>query len=472
MRARGRTIARSPFNLRACASPSAVAHNAIAHNYSQHDPVTASMIRSGVQGRQSVMPGSVASTLRGMIVNDAGAVGRAERDTLWLSSALLGATLLLQRFGMPFSNKPISVVGPIGFVIAGIGLARGLFAFDRRRLFAYCVFSGWITIGMIWQFTRPNPFGVGADLQSLAQFLVLTSFAPLCFAHAVDERRFFVLVNRWFAFIAIAGIAQFFAQFVGISVFKFTGILPTQILYEQWYNVAIELGIGDIMKSNGFFMIEPSTFSQVMALAIVIELLTGRRPRYLALFAGGLMLSFSGTGWIVLASFALVAGLSLGVRGVLLAVGVVLLLAFTFGITFVLSQHMADAFTERLDEFSTMGTSAHLRFITPFWLLSDVLARAPSALWFGIGSGASERVYLPYLYNVNTPIKVALEYGLPALLAYLALFLQNQRPPAQRALVFPAMVLFLFAGGYQQFPPVLFLILLLLCTARLRPSVA
>jgi hypothetical protein len=434
--------------------------------------ITASMIRSGIQGQQPSIPGSAASALRGVIVNSAGALSRAERDTLWLSSALLGATLLLQRFGMPFSNKPISVVGPIGFLIAGIGLARGLFALDRRRLITYCVLSGWIAIGMIWQFTRPNPFGVGPDLQSLAQFLVLTSFAPLCFAHAVDERRFFLLVNRWFAFIAIAGVAQFFAQFVGISLFKFTGILPAQILYEKWYNVAIVLGTGGIMKSNGFFMIEPSTFSQMMALAIVIELLSARRPRYLALFAGGLMLSFSGTGWIVLGSFALVASFSLGVRGVLLALGVVLLLAFTFGITFVLSQHMADAFTERLSEFNTMGTSAHMRFITPFWLLSDVLARAPAALWFGIGSGASERVYLPYLYNVNTPIKVALEYGLPALLAYIALFLQNRRPPVQRALVFPAMVMFLFAGGYQQFPPVLFLILLLLCTARLRPAVA
>jgi hypothetical protein len=71
---------------------------------------------------------------------------------------------------------------------------------------------------------------------------------------------------------------------------------------------------------------------------------------------------------------------------------------------------------------------------------------------------------------VNTPIKVLLEYGLPALISYLALFLLNERTPAQRALVLPAMIMFLFAGGYQQFPPVLFLILLLLCTARLTPT--
>ena len=48
--------------------------------------------------------------------------------------------------------------------------------------------------------------------------------------------------------------------------------------------------------------------------------------------------------------------------------------------------------------------------------------------------------------------------------------------PQQLAVVLLVFILglvlgmFLFAGGYQQFPPVLFLILLLLCMARLTPT--
>ena len=111
-----------------------------------------------------------------------------------------------------------------------------------------------------------------------------------------------------------------------------------------------------------------------------------------------------------------------------------------------------------------------MRFITPFWLLGYVIHREPLSLLMGIGSGASEAISVPWFYDVNTPVKVLLEYGLPALVAYLMLFLVNRRTPVQRALVLPGMVLFLFAGGYQQFPPVLFLILLMLCIAQLRTA--
>jgi len=406
----------------------------------------------------------------GILTHARPATDRFERNILRLTGALLFAILILQRFGIPFGSKSISMVGPVGFLIGGIGLAYGLFAVDRRRLIAFLALASWVVIGLLWQQTHPNPFGVEADLPSLAQFLVLTSFALLSFARPIDEALFFSQLNRWFAFIAIAGIVQFAVQLVGIRIFEFTGLLPAQMLYEANYNLVISVGVGDLLKANGFFLIEPSVFSQVMAVALIIELLTTRRPRHMMLFIVGLMLSFSGTGWIVLLSFVLAATLSLGLRGVLLALGTIALLGLAIGAAMLLAPDLAAAFSDRISEFSEIGTSAHMRFVTPFWLLSEVLARDPSAILLGIGSGVSEALYLPYLYNVNTPIKVLLEYGLPALIAYLSLFLLNRRTPTQAALVFPAMVLFLFAGGYQQFPPVLFLILLILCVARLTPS--
>lgn len=396
--------------------------------------------------------------------------GRIDRETLALTGALLVVLLLLQRFAIPFGAKPINLAGPLGFLIALIGVARGVLAIDMRRLTAFLAFVLCVAAGMAWQSMNQSPFGTAANLDSLAQFLALTSFAVFSFATPIDEARFFRVVTFWFACVAVAGLLQFAAQFAGLRVFQFTGILPEQMLYEANYNLVIPVGVAGLLKSNGFFLVEPSVFSQIMALGLMIELLSARRIGLMALFAAGLILSFSGTGLIVLLSFAGAAALAMGRRGVALAAGVALVLGLAAGLTFLLAPDLAASFGERAGEFSRVGTSAHMRFVTPFWLLEDVLSRAPSALLAGIGSGASEALYRPYLYNVNTPIKVFLEYGLPALVAYLSLFLLNERTRAQRALVVPGMVLFLFAGGYQQFPPILFLILLLLCVARLRPA--
>ena len=65
-----------------------------------------------------------------------------------------------------------------------------------------------------------------------------------------------------------------------------------------------------------------------------------------------------------------------------------------------------------------------------------------------------------------------MEYGLPAVLLYVWIFLTGDRTRLQGALVVPSIVLLLLAGGYQEFAPVLIPILLLICVARLQPSAA
>ena len=131
-------------------------------------------------------------------------------------------------------------------------------------------------------------------------------------------------------------------------------------------------------------------------------------------------------------------------------------------------------FVGRVDEFSTPGSSAHLRFVTPWWALSDVMGETPWSLLVGAGAGVSERLHtqFSYFYGMNTPLKIALEYGLPGLAAYLALFLAADRTPRQSALLLPALMLFLFTGTYAQFAPILFPVLLITSVARLRPTPA
>lgn len=394
----------------------------------------------------------------------------AER-ALGFTTGMLAITLLLQRFGIPLGSKAFSAVGPIGLAFIAYALSRGTLKIHRFRLCVFLALSASVMLGLLGRSISPrSAFDGGIDLRSMAQFLLLTSFAVFAFAAPVGERTFFRRVNAWFAFIAVAGILQFVAQFAGIRVFRFTGLLPWQLLFEYGYNVQIPVGLGGLFKSNGFFLIEPSTFSQVMALGIIIEVLSFRRPWYFVLFIVGLLLSFSGTGWLVLGSFLLAAMFSLGWRGVAMAGFLVVVLGAAVGSGLLLAPNFADTFAQRIDEFSTPGTSAHRRFVTPFWALHDTLETQPSAALIGLGSGVSERLPLAYDYDVNTPVKIVLDDGIPALIAYVLLFLGGRSSGIQRSLTVPACTLFFLTGAYQQFAPIVFLVLLITSVAWLEPE--
>ncbi|MFT8247080.1 hypothetical protein [Roseomonas sp. BN140053] len=391
-----------------------------------------------------------------------------DKRVLALVGAILCSCLFLQRFGFPAGAKNASIVGPIGIGLAGWGLLSGVFAFDSRRLVIFLALTFCAVLGAAWHAVSPGPFSTPLNVQSISQFLLLTAFATLTFSEPVDELRFFRLLNFLFMLAAAAGTLQFIAQFAGIRIFAFTGLLPESILFESGYNLQILAGVGDLLKSNGFFLVEPSVFSQLMALALIVEILAFKRLPYLAIFVTGLLLSMSGTGWIVLATFVVAAVFSMGARGVVIAAATVATLAVALAAGLLLAPDLALAIQDRMDEFSRPGTSGHMRFVTPFWVLSDIIRAEPSAALLGIGAGASEQQNLVYSYDVNTPVKIILEYGGPALIAYILLFVVGQRSAIQSALVAPCLALILFTGGYQQFPPILFLVMMLTSVARLR----
>ena len=75
-------------------------------------------------------------------------------------------------------------------------------------------------------------------------------------------------------------------------------------------------------------------------------------------------------------------------------------------------------------------------------------------------------------YNLNPPVKISLEFGIPGFVLYLLYLLTARRTSTQKALLVTILVLLLLDGGYSQFPPVLFPALLLILIADLRPSKA
>jgi hypothetical protein len=394
----------------------------------------------------------------------AGPTADLARESGYFAAAILMCCLLLQRFAIPAGEKGVDIVGPIGLLLAAWALHRGALIVHRNRLILFGLLTLCLLSGTAWQIFHPNAYGQPFSSKSILQFLLLTGFCTLSFPLAMEEGRFYRRASDILAIVAIAGILQFVLQIAGLRLFAFTGLLPAPILFEAGYNLSIPVGIGSLLKSNGFFLLEPSIFSQVMAIGLIIELLAPkRRVGHACLFAVGLVLSFSGTGWIVLAGFFVGAVLRLGLRGIALGLMALIVLAAVAAAVDLLAPDVAAVFAARFGEISTAGTSGNLRFVTPYQTLDAVWAREPSAWLVGIGAGAAEHLSLPFEYNVNTMTKIVLEYGLPALILYVALILNAARTPMQNGLLLPSFVLLMLTGGYQEFAPVLFPIFLLIC---------
>ena len=375
--------------------------------------------------------------------------------------------LALQRLAVPAAGLKVSLATPLVLGLALWGLASGTLVIERRRMALYCGLCAVAMFSVATQVSLPLAMAPRMSTTSLAYWLGITAFAVLRFRHSVSETAFFRLVSLALAALAVAGLLQFALQFVGIGLFSFAGIVPDQFLIEEQYKVVIPIDRG-LNKSNGFFLVEPSVFSQFMALAVVIEALYLRRAAYLVLFFAALLLSMSGTGWMVLGSYIAVLAISAGRRGllgaILLAAGCAL--AFT-ALSFV-APDFADMMSGRMYEFTLPGTSGHERFVTPFMALQDLFNAAPWVSVTGIGPGASEQLMVPYIYHLNTPVKVLMEYGVFGLTLYLALLTWGTRPKRQSTLLVPLMALLLLTGGYHQFSPILFAVLLIGTVAYVR----
>ena len=400
------------------------------------------------------------------------AASRAEDAAIAFTMAVMLSAVLLQRFAIPIGDQSLSIVGPIGMAAAGWALLSGGLVLDPRRFALLLALVALAALSTAFAIAVAPPMLPPASWTSAAHFLGLTAFAAFGFARPVSEMRFFGAIQSVLTLCAGLGLTQFAAQFVlgpGFpGLFTFAGVLPESILVPG-YNTVIPTGAGGMFKSNGLTLVEPSVLAQYMALGLIIEIAVFRRPSRLILFPVGLVASLSGTGWVVLAVFLL--RVAVGQRnGVLLAGATALALGLALGVLALILPDAFASFAERADEIRRIGTSGHSRFVTPWWLLDWAMDRTAWAPFLGLGPSTAERLPVTYENTANVPVKLAIEYGFPAVLVYVSLYLVAERSPRQ-ALLMPALLfLVLFAGGYQQFPPVLFPALLIAAVARLRPE--
>jgi hypothetical protein len=219
--------------------------------------------------------------------------------------------------------------------------------------------------------------------------------------------------------LSFLAIAQFCAQFVvdGRELVQFFGIIPDYLLASYsigGVNTIIPITEGSsLIKSNGIFLVEPSTLSQMTALGILIEILVFRRSRYLFLLAFGFLLSYSGTGLMMLLLFLPLTGL-IHKRAIFYGL-LVVIFAFGLSVTGIVD---LSVFVSRIGEFQDTRASGFQRFIAPFWLAADYLDLAPlRALLLGNGPHTTQ-AFIGQGMTI-TWLKLFYEYGLIGSLVFI-----------------------------------------------------
>lgn len=376
-------------------------------------------------------------------------------DRLFLLLLLIPPTLL-QRFALPFAGSKIPLSIACFYAVLCLFLAlRQRVIIDTPRLLLFFLFA--ISAVLTAYLNRPT-----ASSLSLAFLLLI--FAP--FALRLDLRRadYLAMLNVFQSlvlFAVVCGVIQFAIQFpLGReAMFPFDLVLP-QSWFTQGYNLRIPITEGSpYLKSTGLFFLEPSHFSQVCALALIIEAAFFRRPIRLLAFIIGVFLSFSGTGIMLLLLVGPLVFLnrrSLPLLAMAAGVGLVVLLAG--------EQLFVSAFTDRLQTFSDTQSSAYARFIAPVVIFRDLFEEGGIALLFGHGAGTADFVtaYTDFESHDTSWIKLVYEYGLVGAAGFFAFFLAALFGRAPSPIIACAfLVQFFLLGGYLLAPHVQFLIVVL-----------
>ncbi len=320
------------------------------------------------------------------------------------------ATTLLAKFSLPpLGAYGIGISGPLIVAALLFGLITGrLLLVPRRLVLLLVMLSG---LGLM-QILRSGDF-------SLTSLLLMAAIGG-CYVFACsDERLDAALALRFFGAltlaIAVAGIVQFGAQFVlGQSMaFPIENHVPAQ-LRTQGFNNVIPLYYGaPINKANGLVMLEPSEFSQLCALGIIAELASRARWWRLSVLSAAMIVSYSGTGFIVLAGSLLLFAILHRSWNLLLPgaafVGIVVLFAEPL--------HLG-TFLNRLSEFSSPGSSGFARFIGWRELFADQFWPSGSAVLFGHGAGTFYEAALRYSAAEMSYSKIVFEFGMFGALLY------------------------------------------------------
>jgi hypothetical protein len=375
----------------------------------------------------------------------------------------LVAVTILSKFGFPpLGAQGIGISLFLLLAAVGLGSISGCLTLEPRRL---ALFAGMIGILGLIQIFQPDAFSPTSLLLLVAVHL------PYIFkiADGDDGDRIIRFFLGIVTVLACCGIAQYGLQFF-ISphfLFPIENFVPDRFIVQLFnHQAAMEYG-SDEYRANGVFMLEPSFFSQVLAVGIIAELCTRGSMSRIALFGVALIVSYSGTGIMVLA-VCLPLCLITQRRWGLLFLGI---LALAVIIPLQLYFHADYRLLSRVGEFSSSSnqSSGFSRFVGGFYLFDQFLWHDPWRTLFGYGAGTftDHAARAHYGAAEMALFKIVFEFGLIGALAYFGfLFCCLFYSPAPRLLTLAVGITYFLNGIYNPFAHGLALSLLLWNSGR------
>jgi hypothetical protein len=380
--------------------------------------------------------------------------------------AALVFVLVTQRIGISIGNFPIPVSLAL-FPAMLLLIASNTLVAEAKclKLFSFLLACACISYILGSE---------NARITSLLLYMLMCAIFVFYIPVSPSERSTYLVGLRWvFVLLSALGIVQFFLQFLipGRTLFTLQGVLPEWILLERGYAAVNPLEYGsNIYKATSFVFLEPSVLGAFTARGIATCFTYVPTLFSLLVMLAALLVSYSGTGFLVTAFFAicylsftrgLIKMRILFLFAILLVSGIAVMFRVELGL---------DRYYLRMYEFESKGSSGYQRFLAPAYAVLDVFegAGVPNVL-FGFGPGSvDDFATVGGVIAVPNPLaKVGYEYGVLGLSLYVLLIYTAFRRtidagPLQATLLFQ---FFMVAPG-TNVPQMLFMVYFLTCPLK------
>lgn len=313
---------------------------------------------------------------------------------------LMGIILFGQSVGLLFHNKELPIVLVFGAFILFLFIFSNAVIIQPARLVYLLGFFSFAILSYL--INSANGF---TSLTSLLYLIVLYSF--MIFQISIDGTAHIKIIKYFQYFvmvIAIAAILQAIIQFLTGKFIDIRTIFPHVLLLRN-YNTTYYAPVVHFLKSDGFFLLEPSFLSQYTAMAIVFEFLTFQRKPFFVIYFISIILSFSGTG--ILLILVCLPFLFQKIKKFFERnkVKIIPILVFSFA----LLVYFAPVYLTRITHQSQIGdNSLTIRWIYPVMALRYLHG---IHILFGFGPGSESRYPLPFYANFTPLFSVFFQYG-------------------------------------------------------------
>lgn len=345
---------------------------------------------------------------------------------------LMFTSIFLQRFAVPFGGTQIPLAMPIMLGLTIIYIIKYNFKISLIRLLLFGLFL--LIVSFITFFHE--------SVSYFSLLYLIALYVPFLINFNIDLQnkvKYLKILQNTILFTAIIGIFQFILQIVGIGFFDPISLLPEHIL-QQGYLTTYSISYGsEIMKSNGTFFLEPSLFSQFLAISIIIELLLFKRWFRVGLLGIAILFTFSGTGLLLLAFVALPIIFTLKPK----QATSILVLGFVVAFIFFTSEY-GETTLSRSQEYKSSNSSFSIRFINPF---KAVMESDNSKIVFGHGAGQSDLAIFNYPTNFTVIPKLWYEYGFIPMILFLLFIINYLVNKRNKVISVAILFMYLFLSG-------------------------